>query len=62
MMIRGSSKRPREDKDWQIKFSFLDVDIVEDNNNDLIVILAVISTFLVEKILVDDGSVVEVLM
>ena len=38
------------------------MDIVEDNGNDSIAILGVISTFLVERILVDDGSAVEVLM
>ena len=36
--------------------------IVEDNGNDLIAISAVINTFLVKRILIDDGSVVEVLM
>ena len=62
MTIEGSSKRLREEEDWQIKFSLLDTKIVEDNGNDPIAIFVVINTFLVEKILVDDGSVVEVLM
>ena len=35
---------------------------MKDNGNDLIAVSAIISTFLVERILVDDGSVVEVLM
>ena len=45
-----------------MKFSSLDINIVEDNNNDLIAISAIISTFLEKKILVDDGNVVEVLI
>ena len=55
---RGSSKRPRQDEDGQIKFLALNADIVED----LITISIVNDTYLVEKILEDDGSVVEVLM
>ena len=35
---------------------------MEDNGNDPIAISAVINTFLVKKILVDDGSVVKVLI
>ena len=35
---------------------------MEDNNNDRIAILAVIGTYLVERILVDDESAMEVLM
>ena len=35
---------------------------MEDNGNDPIAISVVISTFLVERMLVDDGNVVEVLM
>ena len=62
MTIEGSSKRPREERDWHIKFSPLDIEIMEDNGNDLVTIFAIINTFLVEKILIDDGSVVEVLM
>ena len=37
-------------------------DILEDSGNDPIAISAVINNFLVERILVDDGSVVEILM
>ena len=44
------------------QFFPLDTDIVEDNSNDPIAVLAIINTFLVKKILIDDGSVVEVLM
>ena len=62
MMIKGSSKRPQKDKNWQIKFSSLDTNIVEDNGNDSIAIFAIISIFLVERILVDDGSPIQVLM
>ena len=62
MTIEGSSKRPKEDENQQIKFSSLDTDIVKGNGNDLIAISTVISIFLVERILVDDGSVVEELM
>ena len=60
MAIEGSSKRAKEDESWQIKFSPLDTDIVQDN--DPIAVSAIINTFLVERILIDDGSAVEVLM
>ena len=40
----------------------LDTDIVEDNGNDLIAVSAIINTYLVERILIDDGSVGKVLM
>ena len=35
---------------------------MEDNGNNLIVISTIKDTFLVERILIDDGSAVEVLM
>ena len=35
---------------------------MEDNCNDLIVIYSIINNYLVERILVDDGSTVEVLI
>ena len=35
---------------------------MEENGNDLIAVSAIISTFLVERILVDDRSIVEVLI
>ena len=35
---------------------------MEDNGNDSIMVSAIISTFLVQRILVDDGSVVDVLI
>ena len=62
MTVEGSPKRIKEDDDWQIKFSPLDIDVVQDNGNDPIVVSTVINTFLVERILIDDGSAVEVLM
>ena len=62
MAIEGSSKRAKEDESWQIKFSSLDTDIVQDSGNDPIAVSAIINTFLVERILIDDGSAVEVLM
>ena len=40
----------------------LDADIIEDSDNDPIAISTVINNFLVERILVDDGSAVEILM
>ena len=40
----------------------MDADILEDSGNDLIAISAVINNFLVERIIVDDGSAVEILM
>ena len=62
MAIEGSSKRAKEDESWQIKFSPLDTDIVQDSGNDPIVVSVIINTFLVERILIDDGSAVKVLM
>ena len=35
---------------------------MENNGNDLIAVLPIIDTFLVERILVDDGSIVKVLI
>ena len=40
----------------------LDTDIAQDDGNDPIIVFAIINTFLVERILIDDGSAVEVLM
>ena len=59
--IGTTSKKTRQ-RDWQINFSDLDADIIEDNDNDPIAISAMINNFLVEKNLVDDGSAVEILM
>ena len=61
MTIAKMFKKPRQE-DWQIKFSALDADIVEGSGNDSIAISALINNFLVERILVDDGNTVEVLM
>ena len=62
MTIEGAPKRAKEDESWQIKFSRLDTDMVQDSGNDPIAVSAIINTFLVEIILIDDGSVVKVLM
>ena len=62
MTIDASTKRQRHDEDWQIYFFAHEANIVEDNDNDLIVISSIINNFLVERILIDDGSVVEVLI
>ena len=62
VMIKGLSKRPRQDENQQINFSAFNVDIVKDNGNYLIAISVVINNYLVEKILVDDGSAIEILM
>ena len=62
MTIEGSSKKAWEGENWQIKFFSLDTDIVEDNGNDPIVVSTIINTFLVERKLIDNGSVVKVLM
>ena len=51
MAVEGSSKRTREDENWQIKFS-PNTNIVQDNGNDPIIVSAIINTFLVEKILI----------
>ena len=44
------------------KVFLLDTDIVLDNGNDPIVVSAIINTFPIERILIDDGSAVKVLM
>ena len=58
----GSTSERHQKEDWQINFSSLDADIIKDNGNDPIAVSAVINNFLVERILVDDGSAVEILM
>ena len=62
MVVEGSSKRFKEDEHWQIKFSPLDTDIVQDSGNDPIAISTIINRFLVKRILIDDGSALEVLI
>ena len=62
MRINGSSKRSKQKEDWQINFFSLDADIVEENENNPIAISIDINNYLVERILVDDGSAVKVLM
>ena len=62
MAIGKSSKKSRYEEEWQIKFSALDVNILEDGRNDPIVISIVICTYLVERIWIDDRSAVEVLI
>ena len=61
MAINTSTKRSRYHEDWKINFS-----PYEKNHkrrcNDPIVIFDVINNFGVDKILVNDGSVVEVLI
>ena len=37
MAIEGSSKRAKEDESWQIKFSSLDTDIVQDRDRKSVV-------------------------
>ena len=56
MTIEGSSKRAKKDESWQIKFSPLDTDIVQDSGNDLIAVSAIVNIFLVKRI--DRKSVV----
>ena len=62
MIVEGLTKRAKKDESWQIKFSPLDTDIIQDNDNDPIAVSVIINTFLVERILIDDGSAIEVLM
>ena len=61
MTIDALIKKQRLD-DWQFNFLTNDFDILEDNDNDPIVISSIVNNLLVERILVDDGSVVEVLI
>ena len=62
MAINVSVKRPRCHENWQINFSPYEKNVMDNDNNDLIVISTVINNFEVDMILVDDGSVVEVLI
>ena len=59
--IEGSSKRAKKDESWQIKFSSLDTDIVQDSGNDPIAV-STINTFLLERILINDSNTIKVLM
>ena len=62
MTINTPAKRSRYHEDWQINFSAHEENIIEDNDNDPIVISFVINNFRVDRIPVDDGSLVEVLI
>ena len=62
MTINTSAKRLRHHKNWQIKFFAHEENIIDDNSNDPIVISSVINNFLVDKILVNDGSAIKVLI
>ena len=62
MTINASTKRQRQGEDWQINFSAHEANIVEDNGNDFIVISSIINNFMVERILIDDRSIIEVLI
>ena len=62
MAINASTKRPRRHEDWQINFSPHEENITDDDSNDPIIISSVINNFRVDRILVNDGSVVEVLI
>ena len=54
-------RRPRRTKTGRSNFP-LDTDRVQDNDNDPIAVSTIINTFLAERILINDGSVMEVLM
>ena len=62
MAINASTKRPKCHEDWQINFFLYEENIIDDDGNDPIVISAVFNNFEIDKILVDDGSAVEVLI
>ena len=62
MAINSPTKRPRRHENWQINFFAHEENIVHDNDNDPIIISTVIHNFQVDRILVDDGSAVEVLI
>ena len=57
-----STKQPKCQEDWQINFFLHEKNIMDDDGNDPIVISTIINNFGVDRILVDDGSVVEVLI
>ena len=62
MIIGEPSKKQRSGENWQISFSANDVEIMVDNGNNPIFISFIIDNYLVKRILVDDGSAVEVLI
>ena len=62
MIIDTPFKKQRLDENQQISFLAIDVDILENNSNNPIVISSIINNFLVERILIDDGSALEVLI
>ena len=62
MAINAFTKRPRCHEDWQVNFSPYKENIMDDDGNDPIVIPTIINNFRVDMILVDDGSVVELLI
>ena len=60
--INSPTKWPKHHEYWQINFFAHEENIVHDNDNDPIIISTVIHNFQVDRILVDDGSAVEVLI
>ena len=62
MTINVPAKRLRHHDVLQINFYAHEKKILNDNNNDPIVICFVINNFLVDRILVNDRSVVKVLI
>ena len=61
MTIEGSSKDPKRMRTGRLSSPF-DTKIVQKNGNDLIVVSTIISMFLLERILVNDGNVIKVLI
>ena len=60
MAINSPTKWPRRHEDWQINFSTHEENIVHDNENNHIFISPIIHNFQVDRILIEDGRVVEV--
>ena len=62
MTINALTKRQKHDEDWQINFSAHEENIVKDNSNNPLIISYIINNYLVERILENDGSEIEVLI
>ena len=60
-VTRWSPKKTKLADKWHVRFLADDIELFEDNDNDPILILAMIGNYHVEWILTDNRSVVEIL-
>ena len=60
MAVDVATKRPKH-SDWSISFNEDDTELLSDQGNDPIVVSATIGNYHVHRILIDNGSTVEIL-